>query len=233
MPEMPAFLADVLEPRFARPAVVTDVCELGLRLRRVRFEGEALRGVAFRPGQEVELRVSPRAFRHYTPVAFDGRAGTLDVVFHLHGNGPGSAWAAALAPGSRANLLGPGGGFGLRPADTHVLLGDETTLGLFACLAAAASGRVLGAVEVDTAEERSLPAAVGLRLPAVVRREPRGDALLDWLTDARLPVSPTTCFYLAGHTASIARLRAALLRLGWRRGNIRTKPYWADGKRGL
>jgi NADPH-dependent ferric siderophore reductase len=142
MPELPAFLANVLEPRFARPAEVTDVDVLAPRLRRVRLAGDALRRVSFRPGQEVEFRVSERAFRHYTPASLDAARGTLDVVFFTHGGGPGSTWASALERGRRVNVLGPGGGFGLRDARRHVFLGDETALGAFACMARAASGEI-------------------------------------------------------------------------------------------
>ncbi|WPB73655.1 hypothetical protein KYC5002_31990 [Archangium violaceum] len=91
MPEMPAFLANVLEPRFARPARVVDVVDLAPSLRRVCLEGDSLKGVAFRPGDEIELRVSERAFRHYTPAVFEPATGSLEIVFYLHGRGPGSS----------------------------------------------------------------------------------------------------------------------------------------------
>lgn len=232
MPEMPAFLANVLEPRFARAARVTQVDELAPRLRRVRVQGEALRGVAFRPGQEVEFRVSERAFRHYTPASFDEKDGAMDIVFYLHGQGPGSAWAASLRSGQAVGVLGPGGSFGLQDAARHVLLGDETALGLFACLARASAGRCSGAVEVEPGGN-SWPQLVDLALPAVDRTRVRGDALLRWVDAAGPTPSGDVCFYLAGHADTILRLRQQLTARGWPRRSIRTKPYWADGKRGL
>jgi NADPH-dependent ferric siderophore reductase len=232
MPEMPAFLANVLEPRFARRTQVVEVKQLAEQLKHVRFEGEALRGVPFKPGQEIEFRVSERAFRHYTPSAMDTARGTVDVVFYLHGKGPGSAWASALAVGQSANVLGPGGRFELQPVKRHVFLGDETTLGLFACMAKDAAGHVTGAVEVEAGNEH-WPSMTGLSLPAVVRRGEHGEALLEWLRAHAGPEAGDTCFYLAGHTASIVRLRSELLALGWSRRQLLTKPYWADGKRGL
>lgn len=232
MPEMPAFLANVLEPRFARAATVAAVHDLSPMVRRVWFEGLALREVSFAPGNEVEFRVSDRAFRHYTPSTFDARAGRFDVVFHLHGGGPGSAWAARLSRGQRVGVLGPAGRFGLLPATRHVLLGDETTLGLFACLSEAAPGRCLGAIEVQRGEE-SVASAVGLDLPAVAREATRGDALITWLERAAPSPRADVTFSLAGHGETIVRLRAWLLGHGFSRAQIRTKTYWADGKRGL
>jgi NADPH-dependent ferric siderophore reductase len=99
-------------------------------------------------------------------------------------------------------------------------------------MARAARGEVLGAVEVEPGGE-SWPRAVGLELPAVARSGARGDALLGWLRASAPAVADDVCFYLAGHTASIVRLRAELLEAGWPRRCVRSKAYWADGKRGL
>ncbi|MDC3954171.1 siderophore-interacting protein [Polyangium jinanense] len=232
MPEMPAFLANVLEPRFGRRAEVTGVADLAPKLRKVRFEGEALRGVTFKAGHEVEFRVSDRAFRHYTPSAFDARAGAMEVVFFLHGQGPGSHWAANLRRGQTTNVLGPGGNFVLRDASKHVLLGDETALGLFACFARAAPGQCIGAVEVARGGG-GWPELLGLDLSAAERTGERGDALLQWLEANEPAQSADVCFYLAGHTGSLVRIREWLLQRGFSRRSIRTKAYWADGKRGL
>jgi NADPH-dependent ferric siderophore reductase len=235
MPEMPAFLANVLEPRFARAAQVLEVEELAPRLRRIRFGGKALQGLSFRAGQEIEFRVSERSFRHYTPSAYDRDAGSIDVVFFLHGKGPGSRWASALIVGSNANVLGPGGRFGLDPSSRHhVLVGDESALGLFACLSAGRSD-VEAVVEVEQGAE-GWPHLVGLGPSAhVTRHGSRGDALREWLSGRRLASTPTpeTTVYLAGHAQTIARLQKELTTGGWGRAQLRTKPYWADGKRGL
>lgn len=235
MPEMPAFLANFVEPRFARRARVTEVIEVAPALRRIRFEGASLRGVSFRPGQEVEFRVSDRAFRHYTPMSFDAQQGALEVLFFLHGNGPGSDWARRLSLESPVNILGPGGGFRIaEESKRHVFLGDETALGLFTCMVRAApQGTVSGAVEVP-AGSTEWTSRVGLPLTALERPPSRrGDSLLEWIERRWLCPDDETTFYLVGHTGSILRMRSALLGQGWTRRNIRTKAYWADGKRGL
>lgn len=235
MPEMPRFLADALTPIFARTAQVQEIKEVAPRLRRVRFAGHSLCGRRFRPGQEIEFRVSERAFRHYTPASYDARAGTLDVLFYLHGKGPGSAWAESLAPGQEVGVLGPGGSFGLEPeAAHHLFLGDETCLGLFAAmLAALPAGALSGAIELEPGAE-SWPAALGLSLVAIPRVEgSRGAALLHWLDAQRPRAESGRVAYLAGHAGTIASLRASLLARGWSPRAIKTKPYWADDKRGL
>ncbi|AKT36728.1 siderophore-interacting protein [Chondromyces crocatus] len=243
MPEVPAMLANVMEPWFARATRVTGVEDLAPRLKRVRFEGGSLRGLRFRAGQEVEFRVSETAFRHYTPSFFDGVAGALEVVFFLHGHGPGSHWASGLREGSTANVLGPGGKLGLDPfAATHVLLGDETSIGLFAAMGRSLppGSRAVGAVELDAGCER-WPGLAGSALDGVARgKGPRGAPLRTWLEEHPAWLEPRraqkgdTTFYLSGHAGSIVELRRWLVEeRGIPKGAIRTKAYWADGKRGL
>nr|AYM52827.1 FAD-binding 9 siderophore-interacting domain protein [Myxococcus fulvus] len=235
MPEMPAVIANTLMPWFAKPSQVARVETLAPRLRRVRFEGESLRGVTYEPGHEVEFRVSPTAFRHYTPSWVDPGHGVMEVVFYLHGQGPGSEWAAGLKPGDTADILGPGGRLGVdEEAPAHLFLGDETCLGLFQAMIRSLSSplRMLGAIEVEPGAEDWL-ARAGVPLTAVPRKagKPRGEALREWLS--RNVLAGATC-YLAGHAGSIVMLRQELLeRHGFTKRALRSKAYWADGKRGL
>ena len=60
--------------------------------------------------------------------------------------------------------LDAGGGFVLQPSKRHVLLGDETTLGVFTCLAGSAPGICEGAIEVESGAQ-DWPRQAGLALP--------------------------------------------------------------------
>lgn len=102
-----------------------------------------------------------------------------------------------------------------------MLLGDETTLGLFACLSASAPGRCIGALEVADGAQGSpaWPSLIGLELPAVQRTGARGDALVRWIETNDIARSHDVCFYLAGHTGSIVQIREHLLHRGWPKRN--------------
>jgi NADPH-dependent ferric siderophore reductase len=234
MPELPSPVAARAERWFGTPCSVVEVAALSRQVRRIRFGGPSLRGKRWRPGQEIEFRVSPRCFRHYTPSRFDGRAGWFEVVFHVHGRGPGSDWALGLQPGVDTRVMGPGGGLSLDDsADWHLLLGDETALGAFVALGAqAGAGRVRGAVEL-AGDDTGAVAGLGLPLDAVARREVRGNAIVEWLERTPLPAG-TGAAYLAGHAQTIQRLQRVLVQSRrFSRRLIRKRPYWADDKRGL
>lgn len=234
MPTMPALLADPMTRWMGRPATVTEAVRLSPGLARVRFSGQALRDRAWRPGCEIEFRVTERDFRHYTPSAFDAEEGWVEVLFQLHDLGPGGLWADRLAVGDEVLVLGPAARTWLRPGTSHLFAGDATTLGLFEALdtALGQDAEVTGAVEVpepDVAAARELLP----RLDVLQAEERPGRALARWLGERVTTRPGTAC--LAGHAQTIQELRALLCapEVGMRRRDVVTKPYWATGKRGL
>lgn len=263
MPELPAFLAGRFERLFGRPCAVTEVETLAPRFRRIRFAGQALEGLRWRPGQDVEFLVGAREFRHYTPSWFDVETGAMDIIFHLHGphaawnasreqdgvkiGCPGSAWAEALTVGDDISMMGPAGDYGVTDGEAWSLfLGDETTVSLFAALIAARSQSkadgvngaggipVLGAVEIE--REDATEAMAGL-LPGLelLPRDgaARGERLAAWARAADLPVGHGAA-YVVGHAQTVQRLRRILLdERRFDRRLVRARAFWADDKRGL
>lgn len=228
MPQLPAFLTP-LTRLFGAPAEVAAIADLGPWLRRVRFTGEALAHKPWRPGQDVEFHVGDGAMRHYTPADWDSERGSFSVVFHLHGHGPGSRWAAGLAVGDAVRVLGPGGRHGMVAAQRHLIVGDETALGLAYALHAAqpAASHAVFEVDDDAAAARAL-----LPFATVVHRAGgRGDALAAAL---RAAARPGDVAYLVGHAATMQRLRRLWIdELRLPASAARVKAYWADGRRGL
>ncbi|MFT3837896.1 MAG: siderophore-interacting protein [Myxococcaceae bacterium] len=233
MPELPAFLADRMEPLFSTPARVVEIEEFGPRLRRVVFESPVFKRVRPETGYQVEFRVSTTAFRHYTLSDLDIAHGRCEMILFAHGEGPGSRWVRGLRAGDEPRLLGPGKPFSLDArASRHVLLGDESCLGLFRALFRSARGTELrGAVELDSGNEAWLE-RLGVTLEAQTRTALRGAALTGWLRRQAAPQADTT-FYLAGHAQTVAVLRRQLLSAGVQRRAVHVRAYWADNKLGL
>lgn len=229
MPQLPVFLAQPMARWFGHAVEVSRVEEHGAWLRRVSFAGDAIRGRGFRAGQEVEFHVGDGAFRHYTPSAWDAAAGRFEVVFHLHGRGPGSVWASGLRVGDAAHAMGPGGRFGLVAGVRHLLVGDETAIGVCMAIQASVQAASVCLLEVDedvAAVQRLVPGA-----RVVTRGAERSEALAEAL---RATARAGDVLYLAGHVGTIQRLRRLWIReLGLPASAVRTKGYWADGRRGM
>ncbi|MFS0866500.1 siderophore-interacting protein [Microbacterium sp. 179-B 1A2 NHS] len=124
------------------------------------------------PEGRTELRSAPN--REYTPLAWDGDAGWLDVEFAVHGDsGIAAPWAATAALGSTIAVGGPRGSMIVdgRP-DAWFLAGDETAVPAMRRFAALmdpdAVGRIL--VEVaDAAHELPVDAPPGVAVTPVHR----------------------------------------------------------------
>ena len=153
-----------------RPIEVVDVQRLGDRFVSVLFTG-ALDGFEeVLPAQHIKLMIPESgersvtlpengpdgpiwpadrpqpARRTYTPRRFDSAAGTLEVQFLLHGDGPASAWAERAAVGDRLAIAGPGGRpVPLDPGEARwIIAGDES--------AVPAIGTLLDALPADSVE---------------------------------------------------------------------------------
>ena len=70
------------------------------RFHLITLEGPALRGVAWLPGQKVQIAMgSAFVTRTYTPIDWDPSAGRTRILGWSHGDGPGSAWVRTASPG--------------------------------------------------------------------------------------------------------------------------------------
>lgn len=235
MPKIPSLLVNFLESKYSNSVEVVEIKDLTLQLRRVRFYGDALKGCPFRPGQVVEFRVNTQTFRHYTPSSFDSQLGFMELLFYLHGKGPGSTWASQLKVGDHIKILGPGGRFYFQSkAKTHVFLGDETTLGLFSCLQNAAPiGSIQGMIEVNLGNAVWVE-HLGLQLSVNERYQTsRGVHLLGWIQQHADSLGRDAHFYVAGHAQSTASVRSLLKELGYSRKQVSCQNYWDERKKGL
>jgi NADPH-dependent ferric siderophore reductase len=152
--------------------------------------------------------------RTVTPLAHDRAADALDVEVVLHGNGPLSAWAAGVVPGTSVALSGPGRGYEVDPASPAFLLaGDESALPAITTLIPVlpATANVHVVVEVmDAAARLDLPLHPHLTehwCTSITGGRP-GDALLDAIVD--LPIATDTRIWVAGEASAMQRIRKHL-----------------------
>ncbi len=222
---------------------VQAVEDLAPDLRQITVASEDLIGFHWLPGQDLELHFpldGRTVSRRYSIRRADPGAGTLDLWFVLHGDGPAARWASGAAAGEELPAArGPRGKITVDPAaDWHLFIGDESFLGAsFAMLESLAGGGEAVAVYELGSEQARPPLAA----------EPPGK--FHWLLppggdgadgrpalDSALALAPdrgTGRIYIAGEVRWALRLRDELLARGRPKATITAKGYWNRSKANL
>ncbi|WP_188191609.1 siderophore-interacting protein [Nonomuraea sp. SYSU D8015] len=231
----------VLDRMFVRGEVV-EVERMTPRMRRIRIAGEALAGLSWTPGQHVRLLVGDGrgllggVLRTYSIWRHDPTWEAVDLIGYDHGgDAPGASWVRSAAPGQEISFTRPEGSFVVKEAPYHVFAGEETASVAFGAMLRALpeDAAVYGAVEADGPGEhldlpRKLVRVCRDGAPAAGSR-----ALVDAVRELDLPDRPGVA-YLAGEARTIQAVRAHLVgERGWSRRDVRTKPFWTPGRRGL
>ncbi|BCJ41139.1 siderophore-interacting protein [Actinoplanes ianthinogenes] len=182
------------------------------------------RGLLWAPGAST-------AMRSYTVRRHDPGTGEIDVDILLHGNGPGSQWAATARTGARVGFLRPESGYLPRPdVARHLLIGDESALPAIAAIleSLAPATSALAIVETGDRCYRRYPGAGPIRWLDRGDRAP-GAALWEYVRELPAPDAAVQAF-VAGE-ATPTRLIRQHLRDVWglstRDGTLQAKGYWA------
>ncbi|WP_200799370.1 siderophore-interacting protein [Williamsia sterculiae] len=233
--------------RFLVPARVHAAESVGPRLRRITLTGPGVSGLSWVPGQQVRLQVAAATaaldwlvgtLRTYSVWEYDGES--MELIVFEHGDGPGAGWAGTVKAGDELMLLKPEGSFTVVPeADYHLFVGEETAQVAFGPILRAlpVGARVFGHLEVDSPDERlDLGNADDHQVTWSYRRGESAAAsttLVDALRGLDLPPTPGVA-YLAGEARTIQLVRRHLVEeRGWSRRDVRTKPFWTPGRKGL
>ena len=218
---------------------VDAVHALSPRFRLVSLRSDALRRVAHRPGDKVQVRVHGMAFRTFTPLRLGEGGDSLELLGYAHGGAPAARWLGAVAPGDRCHVLGPRRSMDLAAIDrSTVFVGDETSLGL----ALALCGTPLGGLDThfifevnDAVEVRTVLESLGrgmLQHAWLVERRPDGAHLAEVESSlVRYARADSYRQYvLSGRSLTIQRLQRTLKGAGAKPSQMLAKAYWAPGK---
>ncbi|MFT3947900.1 MAG: siderophore-interacting protein [Agriterribacter sp.] len=221
---------------FSFKAKVTETTYINPNIKKVRFQGNLSR-MNFEIGYAVLLRVSDTEFRNYTASYSNTEKGILDIIFHIHGNAPGSVFADKLQVGDEVFVSMPRGIKQYVPEVKHQLVfGDETSLGL-ACsfLPVLKKNKHIFQFyfELDD-ENKNVPELLGLENYAVFQKK-NTFRKEQWIKRLAIFASTdwqTANFSLTGNVKSIQTFRR-VLKDNDVSGKIITKGYWLEGKKGL
>ena len=233
----PGRLTKALTRLWMKPAAITANEQLGKRFRLITLEGPALEGVAWLPGQKVQIAMgSAFVTRTYTPIDWDASTGRTRILGYTHGDGPGSTWVRTAAPGDECDIFGPRASLDISSLPGPIIIvGDETAIGLaYAATHQDRTRPVSSVLEVEDVESaRHVTACLGLRDVALFSKS-RDDAHIKAMEAALSEgLAAGASFVLAGKAGTIQWLRQSLKHEKSQPKHLITKAYWAPGKTGL
>ncbi|GII94049.1 siderophore-interacting protein [Sinosporangium siamense] len=242
-------MRDRLFGKYAMEATITVADQVTPAMRRIRLETDQPIAFPYSPGQHIRIQLMDplsvqgilrpsETLRTYTIWDLDPGRTAIELRVHLYaGDGIGLKWARTARPGDRVTFWWPQGDFFPREAAYHVFVGEETAGAAFGPMirALGASAQVYGVLEGESPEhDLPMPGAPSLRrvhrhgAPAVASQ-----VLLAAVAELDLPGNAGAA-YVAGEAGTCRLVRDYLMReRNWPRTSIKTKPFWAPGKRGL
>lgn len=241
MPTAPKFIGDFIEFAFSSKVCKVSVVStemISKEVKAITFKG-IFPNVRFKIGQAIIIRVDDTNYRNYTPSKWNSELGTFEVIFHIHGNGPGSHFINNLQAGDPVTVGLPRG-FNIykHEAKHHFFFGDETCISVFKSLKDKVNSDgnyYLGVLEIDNVSVQELK-KTGLILNMVPKSINKAEFAIDSLRklDVKIwDIWKNGYFYLMGNAKSIQMFRKALKEKGIQNNSIYTQPFWADGKVGL
>jgi NADPH-dependent ferric siderophore reductase len=241
MPKIPKWAADAMESVLGNmfPKVsVHHISYLNPLLKKITFKGD-LSKIKFKTGQAIILRVDDTNYRNYTPSFWDSAEGQFEIIFHLHGNGPGSRYISGLNINDALTISQPRG-FDLYKKDHnyHFFFGDETAIGFFKSLKNRIEENAQNYIGVLELDNNLLNSDIdfGCMLDKVSKSGNKAEnaiLYLENLSESVWQLWKNGMFYLMGNARSIQNFRKTLKEKGVSSRNIITQPYWVEGKTGL
>ena len=232
---MPKWMGDLFSNALRPNMKILSVELLSPQIKRVRFHGDNSKMNAA-IGHANFIRVTETEYRNYTTAYHNKQEGILDIIFHIHGKGPGSRYADSLKAGDEIFISPPRGKKLYDPkARKQFIFGDETALGLsYSFLPVLEQARHEFQFYFELEEEnKNIPHLLGLKNYTVFPKDGSfGNE--KWISE--LPVFQATgwrdaSFVLVGNAKSVQAFRKVL-----KNGNaskVISQGYWLEGKRGL
>lgn len=242
MPHLPEGMIDTIEKLLSSKffeAEVKSAVYINPEILQVTFAAD-FNQIDFHIGYAVMVRTGPKDLRHYTMSSFDRESGVFDILFHIHGDGPGSDLAIQLKIGEKLKMAVPGGKKMFVPeSNYHFLFGDETSLSfiqIFITEIQKTGGIYDGVIELRT-QNHEVPEKLNIKLQSVLRtpKTPAAQAisyLMELKTETDFPLEQCV-FYLTGNVTSVHSFRKEIKKLGVSSKNIKFQGYWAEGSIGL
>jgi NADPH-dependent ferric siderophore reductase len=233
--KIPKWVGDLFSSALRSNMKILSVESLSPQIKRVSFQGDISK-MNFEIGYANVIRVNETEYRNYTIAYYNKQHGIFDIIFHIHGKGPGSEYADNLKAGDEIFISGPRGKkFYDAQARKYFIFGDETTLGL-ACsfLPVLEQGRHEFQFYFELEEEnKDIPHLLGLKQYTVF---PKNGSFHSekWISELSVLQKgdwQDASFVLAGNVKSVQTFRKVLKNCN--ASKVASQGYWLEGKSGL
>ena len=189
-------------------------------------------------GRQISITADGKR-RCYTPLAVEGDTSRIRLGIHLHGKGPGSAWASSVKVSDVLTLTGPRPSLDLSTVNAPcVLFGDETTFAVARSLQRhLGTGHAFRFIfEVDSLKDAQAAVTVLEVKNTVLIEKVLGNSHITQLSAAMtlaLGELEARHLVLTGCAHSIQALRQTLSSTEVEYSKGLVKAYWAPFKSGL
>ena len=232
---MPKWVGDWLESTGGPRLTVLETTYITQTVKKICFQGNISR-LKFIVGGASVIRVNDTEYRNYTIAGHSIENGILEMIFHIHGNGPGSRYIDNLKAGDQLYISSPRGHAMYDPkVRRHLIFGDETSLGL-ACsllpILKKEGHQFHFYFELEEAN-KAAPQLLGLENFTVFFKNGsfRNEKWISDLPVFQLADWDAANFILTGNAKSVQAFRKVLKKTATRK--IGAQGYWLEGKKGL
>ncbi|MNK17915.1 anthranilate dioxygenase reductase [compost metagenome] len=238
MPSAPKWLFDAVELIITKLSSITirNVELLSPSLKKIQFHGDFSR-IDFPVGAYIDFRVNENDARRYTVSHVDTEKALLELIVHLHGDGPGKNYMDRLQIGDLIDLNRPRSerNYYAKSANRLVIFGDETSLGV-ACAFLPELKRkghpFQYYLELDE-ENMNVPERLKLENYVVFPKHGtfQNQEWLEKLSVLNDPAWAEANFVLTGNVKSAQAFKKAIK--SKTNGKVFLHGYWLEGKKGL
>ncbi|MGH3726245.1 MAG: siderophore-interacting protein [Mycobacterium sp.] len=230
-------LSDMLSDVLFTPVHVIEATQLATCFVKIRIASPAFQRAQWTPGDKLQLRTRRGSLhvRAYTPMNWDNREGSTELLAFLHGDGLGARWFDDVTVGTDCDVVGPSGSLDLtKVSNSTVFVGDETSVALAHALRSIVPAAVCIYEATDIASLCALLAMLKLNdNTLVVAKSPDSATLLDELRKT-LESSPRPYdLIVSGDAATVNAVRRGARRWPHLAPRIKARAYWAQGRTGL
>lgn len=236
---MPKWLNDTMEnifsSKYIRETTVTEIQNISENVKRIKFSSNLL-GLEYKAGYSIEFRVNDTDYRRYTPYNFDRANDTFEILFHIHGDAPGSNFVKNIAIGDSLKYIIPRGKDMFKSGFRHhIVIGDETVLG--AALSIKYETEGYGNYSFDSIfelDDHQVLKNLGLYGYHTLKNEPEKIIeSINFLIKEKVIHPEESAFYIIGNGKTLQTVRKSLKEKNISSHQIFSQAYWIEGKKGL